>query len=393
MPTENKILDTDLYKLTMQQAMFFNYGDVDTEYVFINRGGTKFTEDMVNEIKRQVDNLCNSYGITEDAYNWLLKNCPYLKRPYLHYLKHYRYSKEELEIYWENGDLQITAKGPSFSSMMWEVPILSIVSESYNRHKYSVRGNFFITNRTWLKKLKKKISYFNSNNIYFADFGTRRRFMYMLHDTIVETLADKAETFVGTSNVLLAYKHNIKPIGTHAHEWFMLHQGLFGTQSANTKALELWQKEYRGSLGIALTDTYTTEMFLKYFDSFYARLFDGVRHDSGDPIDFAEKIIAHYESLGIDPKSKTIIFSDGLNVEKIEKIRQVVDGRIKHSYGIGTNITNDVGDEFTPLNIVMKLSKVNGKDVVKLSDVPGKNTGNPEAVENTKYEVGQILKG
>ena len=155
----------------------------------------------------------------------------------------------------------------------------------------------------------------------------------------------------------------------------------------------MWQKEYRGALGIALTDTFTTDAFLKSFDAFFARLFDGVRHDSGDPLEFADKIIGHYDNLGIDPKSKAIIFSDGLDIEKVEKIHNHVKGNIKESYGIGTNITNDTIDEYKPLSIVIKLSKVNGVDVVKLSDIPGKNTGTESAIENTKYEVAQILKG
>ena len=227
------------------------------------------------------------------------------------------------------------------------------------------------------------------SEIKVADFGTRRRRSYEIHRLVIENLHD---VLVGTSNVHLAEQFDITPIGTHAHEWFMFHGAKYGYQSATYKSLEKWSDTYRGSLGIALTDTYTTDVFLQDFDMYFAKLFDGVRHDSGDPIEFGEKIIEHYKSLGIDPMSKTIVFSDGLNVPKAVEITEHFRNKIKTSFGIGTNLTNDTG--VIPLNMVIKLSGIYDRNsrkihAVKLSDNVGKNTSDSqEAIENCKFTLG-----
>jgi len=222
-----------------------------------------------------------------------------------------------------------------------------------------------------------------------SDFGTRRRFSFDIQDKVVECLQKYSGAyFKGTSNVYLAMKYDTTPIGTMPHEWFMFHGSMFGYRSANMKSLEAWVDVYQGSLGITLTDTYTTDSFLQTFSLKQAKLFDGVRWDSGDPLEFTDKIIRFYKENRIDPLSKTIVYSDSLNVDKVKEIKQYVNGRIHDAYGIGTYFTNDVGAN--PINMVIKLTEVKMRTgspyqyAVKLSDVPGKHTGEPEEIELVK---------
>lgn len=233
-----------------------------------------------------------------------------------------------------------------------------------------------------------KIRDYESLDVVFAEFGTRRRHSYRVHDLVMKTLTKSHRyNFSGTSNVHFAMKYQVKSIGTHAHEWFMFHAAEYGFKMSNAMSLEHWVDVYRGDLGVALSDTYTTDVFFKQFDTKFAKLFDGVRHDSGDPIEFANKTIEHYKKFGINPLSKYIIFSDGLTPEKVETITKACKGRIGISFGIGTNLTNDVG--LVPMNIVMKLTEVLTSDnvwvkTVKLSDEPKKHTGDPRMIELAK---------
>jgi nicotinate phosphoribosyltransferase len=233
-------------------------------------------------------------------------------------------------------------------------------------------------------KAKEKMEAYNDLGVTIAEFGTRRRHSYKVHQLVVETLKKYGKTFVGTSNIHLAMVNQTKPIGTHAHEWFMFHAARYGFKMANTMALEDWVEVYRGNLGIALCDTYTTDEFYEVFDKKFAKLFDGVRQDSGDPVAFAKKTITHYEKLGIDPLSKTIIFSDALNYNKVRQITDYCRGRIGMSFGIGTNFTNDAGPK--PLNIVLKMTEAlpDGEQwtpVVKMSDEKGKYSGDTETID------------
>jgi nicotinate phosphoribosyltransferase len=238
-----------------------------------------------------------------------------------------------------------------------------------------------------ISKTKAKIEAYERLGVTVAEFGTRRRHSFYVHELVVQTLRKYEKSFVGTSNVHLAHKYRSRPIGTHAHEWFMFHAAKFGFKMANTMALEHWVDVYRGDLGIALSDTFTTDEFYEIFDKKFSKLFDGVRHDSGDPILFADKTISHYRQLGIDPLSKTIIFSDGLNYEKVERIANYCKNKIGFSFGIGTNFTNDAGPR--PMNIVMKMTEALPDSepwtpVVKLSDEPAKYTGDPETIALAK---------
>lgn len=257
---------------------------------------------------------------------------------------------------------------------------MALICELY----YIATGTQRNSNEQILESAREKIEKLGKLGITVADFGTRRRYSYEVHELVIQAMQKYGKnTFIGSSNVHLAHKYNEKPIGTHAHEWFMFHAAMYGFKMANKRGLENWVNVYRGDLGIALSDTYTTDVFLRQFDKMYSKLFDGVRHDSGDPLEFADKIIAHYEKMNIDPLSKTIIFSDGLNYEKVERIVKHCKGRIKMSFGIGTNLTNDVGPK--PMNIVIKMVEASISDnqwegVLKLSDDVEKHTGSDKLI-------------
>jgi nicotinate phosphoribosyltransferase len=314
----------------------------------------------------------------------LAGTCPYLEPTYLDFLEGYRYNPAEVEIQQENGHINITISGYWYRTILWEVPLLSLVSELY----YSLQHSQRIKDEEVSNIAKQKIEKYNTLGVTIAEFGTRRRHSYKVHRLVVQALKQYGDkSFVGTSNVHMAMLNQTKPIGTHAHEWFMFHAARYGYKMANTLALEHWVDVYRGDLGIALSDTYTSEVFFEQFDKKFAKLFDGVRHDSGDPLKFADQTIKHYQKLGIDPLSKTIIFSDALNYEKVARITAHCTGRVGFSFGIGTNFTNDVG--LKPMNIVIKLVEAYPEGgpwtpVVKLSDEKGKYSGDPGMISLAK---------
>ena len=378
------ILDDDMYKFTMQNAVVKHYPNTIVEYRFKNRNPENniFTHEHVEEIQREI-NAMATLSLTEKERKFLEDKAPYLDGMYLDFLSGYRFDPSEVTMTSnENNELELSIMGPWYRTILWEVPLMAIISEVYLR---SSLPNMPETMNSILTKRNMS----QGSEIKVADFGTRRRRSYEIHRLVIENLHD---VLVGTSNVHLAEQFDITPIGTHAHEWFMFHGAKYGYQSATYKSLEKWSDTYRGSLGIALTDTYTTDVFLQDFDMYFAKLFDGVRHDSGDPIEFGEKIIEHYKSLGIDPMSKTIVFSDGLNVPKAVEITEHFRNKIKTSFGIGTNLTNDTG--VIPLNMVIKLSGIYDRNsrkihAVKLSDNVGKNTSDSqEAIENCKFTLG-----
>lgn len=381
------ILDTDLYKFTMQNAVIKKYPRYKVKYTFINRGKTKFPEGFDLKLREEIRKM-ESLSLTDKESAFLTKSCgTFLDPTYIDFLKGYKYNSSEVGVTQEDGDLKVTIEGYWYRTILWEVPLMALISELYFIETGIELESY---DRPTLEKMNiEKGKEANFNNLRIADFGTRRRFSFENHNNVVNDLKNcfnDRKWFVGTSNVYLAMKHNLKPIGTHAHEWFMFHAAKFGYKLANRLSLENWVEVYQGDLGIALSDTYTTENFFKTFDKKYAKLFDGVRHDSGDPCEFAEKVINHYYQLGIDPSSKTIVFSDGLDIQTAKKIKGCCSSRIKCSFGIGTNLTNDVGVK--PLNIVVKLTsvKIDGEwvDTVKLSDNPGKHTGKESEVEICK---------
>jgi nicotinate phosphoribosyltransferase len=379
------LLDTDLYKCTQQQAVLEKFPKAIVKYKFIDRGNMKFTDEMTERLCGEIEAM-RRLSLNVPEVNFLKKTCPFLYNGYIDILKGYKYDPTEVSVKTENNKLSLSIKGPWYRTILWEVPLMALVSEIYFKY-----------NKVEPKQSDVDYAYKKIHDLYLhhkatiADFGTRRRISGYHHDVIVN---NAAKLLTGTSNVYLAYMNNIKPIGTQAHEWFMFHGAMYGYKRANHKALKNWVNVYNGNLGIALTDTFTTDNFLKSFNSLYAKLFDGVRHDSGCPFEFINKIRTHYCKLGIDSSTKTIVFSDGLNSKKIIDINAVCEAnRIKCSFGLGTNFSNDI-EGSTPLNMVIKMTEAkfdqdsDWEYCVKLSDTKGKHTGNPDEIDLCK----RILK-
>ncbi len=379
----NSILDNDLYKFSMQNAVIKKFPCSKVRYKFINRGEQKFPAHFAEVLKEKVAEM-EKLRLTKEEKQYLKKTCYYLDPTYIDFLNGYSFDTSELDIKQKDGDLSIEIEGYWYRTILWEVPLMAIISELY----------FELVNEVPYPKekaediVKQKALYYKLKKIRVADFGTRRRYSFKNHDMVVEQLKKYGqELFIGTSNVYFAKKYDLIPIGTHAHEWFMFHAAKYGYKMANPLALQHWVDVYGGWLGIALSDTFTSEVFFRSFDSKFAKLFDGVRHDSGDALEFTMKTIAHYEKLGIDPISKVIVFSDALSPEKVERIEDFCRNKIKTSYGIGTNFTNDVGVK--PLNIVIKIQETKSFDLewvptIKLSDEPGKHTGRDDSIKLCK---------
>lgn len=379
----HSILDNDFYKITMQNAVVKLFPKQRVKYGFINRGKHHFPEGFDAELRKAVSAMAE-LKLTKAEKEYLRITCPYIDLPYLDFLEGYHYDPSEVHIKQNGNDIEVWVEGLWYRTILWEVPLLALISELHYEMNHMERDNNEEVMRNTLEKSEK----LNQLGVTFAEFGTRRRHSYKVHDLVVEALVKNQNSkFIGSSNVHFAMKYGIKPIGTHAHEWFMFHAAEYGFKMANELALEHWVDVYRGDLGVALSDTYTTDVFFQQFDKKFAKLFDGVRHDSGDPLEFTDKTIAHYQNNGINPLFKYIIFSDGLNLEKVEEITSYCKGKIGISFGIGTNLTNDVG--LKPMNIVMKLIGVQADNgdwipTVKLSDERGKYTGDPKMIELAK---------
>ncbi|KQT22903.1 nicotinate phosphoribosyltransferase [Chryseobacterium sp. Leaf405] len=379
----NSILDNDFYKITMQNAVVKLFPSSIVKYEFINRGKHQFPEGFDAALREAVNKMAE-LKLTKDEKKFMAKTCPYIDLPYLDFLEGYHFDPSEVKIHQDGSDLSVVVEGLWYRTILWEVPLLALISELHYEMNHMERDS----NEVVMTKTLEKAEALAKLGVNFAEFGTRRRHSHKVQNLVMEALTQKKEsTFIGSSNVHFAMKYNVKPIGTHAHEWFMFHAAEYGFKMANELALEHWVDVYRGDLGVALSDTYTTDVFFQQFDKKFAKLFDGVRHDSGDPLEFADKTIAHYERHGINPLFKYIIFSDALNLEKVEEITNYCRGKIGISFGIGTNLTNDVG--LKPMNIVMKLIGVQASNqewipTVKLSDEHGKYTGDPKMIELAK---------
>lgn len=385
------LLDNDAYKFSMQQAVLHQFPGTDVEYAFKCRNEAHWNDAIVREINQEIDHLCTlSFTPMELKY---LSDIPWLKKDYIDFLATLKLNRKHINAWLNpyNNDLEIRIKGSWLLTILFEVPVLAIVNEVYYKHTYpnlyEKRNSFpFVFN--WLnegrERLYKKISLIpQTMDFFFSDFGTRRRFSTLWHRNAVVLLFrfSPQGAFTGSSNVSLSQWFDRRPIGTMAHEWIEMGQVLFPLLDSQKGMLQAWADEYRGSLGIALSDTLGVDVFLRDFDSYFAKLYDGVRHDSGDPIAWGEKIIDHYEFLKIDPMTKTLVFSDSLTIPRAIEINDHFKGRAKTVFGIGTNLTNDIGIE--PLNVVIKAIKCNGQPVAKISDSPGK--GMCEDEEYLKY--------
>ncbi len=384
----NSLLETDLYKFSMGMAIYHQFPDYKTTWTFKCRNkDVFFTPEMVEEIKEQLVAYCNlRFSEDELAY---LDNIKWFKGSYIDFLRIWQPRYEDFEITTDSDcGLTIETKGTWLNTSMYEIPTLAIVNEVYFRMQY----DYDELMESFKERLEDKFNKLKTCKWYarnFSEFGLRRRLSSEAQEMAVEKFTHLKDTigcnsvFIGTSNVYLAKKFGITPVGTMAHEWIMcVGQGNHKHNPAysNWYALEAWVKEYGILNGTALTDAITTDCFLKDFQLTYATLFSGVRHDSGDPIEWGDKMIKHYESLGIDPKNKTLLFSDSLDFEKTTEIFHHFNGRANVAFGIGTYLSNDTCIE--PLNIVMKTTMCNGQDVAKISDTPGKGMcKNPEYVE------------
>jgi nicotinate phosphoribosyltransferase len=383
----SSLLDNDFYKITMQRGVIRLFPEAQARYALINRGGHVYPPGFAQALRHAVDQMAG-LKLTHDEKCFLQANCPYLNPVYLDFLQGYCYNPDEVQITQVDGKLQVSVEGLWYRTILWEVPLMSLICELY----YELTGAKRVSDEEITIQTHQKIEAYAKLGVKIAEFGTRRRYSYEVQRRVVAALkANGRGAFVGTSNVHLAMLNQTKPIGTHAHEWFMYHAACYGYKMANALSLENWVRVYRGDLGIALSDTYTTEVFFLQFDKMLAKLFDGVRHDSGDPLMFANKMIAHYRSLGIDPMSKTIIFSDGLNYDKVARIANYCHDKIGMSFGIGTNFSNDAGPP--AMNIVIKMTEAKPAHqqwtpVVKLSDEHGKYTGLPGEIKLAKNILG-----
>lgn len=370
-PILHSLLDTDAYKLHMQQAVYHHYYDVDVAAEFRCRGD-ELLGVYADEIAHQVD-LMRFLSLSDDEFTYL-SSLPFFKQDYLHWLRDFRFNPQQVSIKNHAGKLDIRITGPWREVILWEVPLLAVISEVVHRDRSPdvTAEQAFTQLSASLESFRQNSANVDLSQFKLMDFGTRRRFSRDVQQTIVTTLRADFPYFIGTSNYDLARRLDITPVGTQAHEWFQAHQQISPTLANSQRAaLQMWLHEYPTHLGIALTDCITMDAFLRDFDLSFAEAYQGLRHDSGDPVDWGEKAIAHYQRLIIDPMSKTLVFSDNLNLDKALTLYRHFGQRVNLVFGIGTRLTCDIPG-VKPLNIVIKLVECNGKPVAKLSDSPGK---------------------
>ena len=376
-PIVISLLDTDLYKFNMDQVIFHKHTDLCGEYHFKCRNeGVVFTQEMLREINAQIDHLC-TLRFTREELDYL-RSIRFIKNDYVEFLRLWHPIREYVTTgLSEDGELSVVVKGPLFSAMQFEIYLLEIINEVYFRMQF----DYAQLRRSAEEKLNRKIADFRSGKytFKFAEFGCRRRLSREWEDVVVKRLATETQNCVGTSNVYLAKKYGLQPIGTYAHEFVQMYQGIDSIPLAYTNyyAMKDWYTEYEGDNGTALTDTVTTDLFLLDFNRSMVNNYSGVRHDSGDPYAWGEKIIAHYEKYGVDPRTKQLLFSDSLDFDRAQHLNDYFKDRTKVSFGIGTFCSNDTAE--AALNIVIKLQYVNGRPVAKLSDTPSKAMCQDEA--------------
>jgi len=384
------LLDTDLYKFSMMQVVLHHYPAAQVEYRFKCRNPGIDLVPYIGEIRAELDALC-SLRFSEDELAYL-RSWRFIKSDFIDFLGLFQLNAKYVSIEPAssgNGEIEIRIVGPWLHTILFEVPLLAIVNEVYFRNAHPGLGL-----DEGRERLRDKIALLRDTPGYegcrIADYGTRRRFSREWHAEVVEGLRDGlGPKLAGTSNVWLAWKLGLTPLGTLAHEYLQAHQALGPRlRDSQVAALETWAKEYRGDLGIALSDVYGLNAFLRDFDMYFCKLFDGTRHDSGDPFAWGERVLAHYRANRVDPSSKVLVFSDGLDIPKVMQLYEHFRGRCLLAFGVGTNLTNDVGP--TPLNIVIKMIRCNGQPVAKLSDSPGKNMCEDKAYVTYLRQVFEI---
>jgi nicotinate phosphoribosyltransferase len=371
------LLDTDLYKFTMMQVVLHHFPAAQVEYRFKCRSEGVNLTPYVEEIAREVGDLCRlRFREEELAY---LRSLRFMKSDFVDFLGLFQFNEKYIRVARgaAPGELEIVIRGPWLHTILYEIPVLAIVSEVYFR-RTQPNADLAEARRRLRAKIELVRGLEPDLEFKISDFGTRRRFSLEWHEEIIRTLKrELPQQFAGTSSVLLAMHNAVTPLGTMGHEYMQACQALGPRlRDAQVYAFDKWAQEYRGDLGIALSDTYGMDAFLRDFDMYFCKLFDGARHDSGDPFVWAEKLIAHYQQNRVDPRTKTLIFSDQLSFPLAIEIARRFHGRARTSFGIGTNLTNDVG--FEPLNIVIKMTECNGQPVAKVSDAPGKTVSTDE---------------
>ena len=385
------ILDTDLYKFTTSYAYSKLFPRSYGEFEFVDRSNYDYPEGFDQMVRDELDKM-SQLSLTDSEEEFVKKTLPYLSPIYIDFLKGFRFNPKEVTVTMEDNKLKIRAEGLLYRVTLWETPILATVSELYFRIT-NQKPNYEYLEKTAVEKARV----LKDNDITFSLFGMRRRFSFDVEDRITAIMKEHAgKAFYGTSNVYLAYKHGLNVSGTHPHEWVQFHGSMYGYKMANFMAMENWINVYDGDLGTVLTDTYTTDVFLQNFSKKHAALFTSLRQDSGDPMEFTDKAVRRYEELRINPKHKYIVFSDSLDVEKAVSIKQYCSDRIGATFGIGTNLTNDVGNGIRGMNIVMKLfrckmtAKQEWHECVKLSDVQGKHTGSAHEIRLAQQTLGLL---
>lgn len=378
-------IDTDQYKLTMGQFVHHNFPNLQVGYEFINRGKTQFPDNFDLKLQEQIEMMADLKLLPTERL-FLEKGCNgVFAHDYLDWFSQYQFNPNEVTISRENGSLALHIDGPWDRTIYWEVPLMALISELYFKEMGQQPA------ADWEQKTIDKALFLRSIGASIIDFGSRRRFSEQVHNRVVEIFKKYGgKSFLGTSNLALALKHDLTPMGTSAHELFMAMAGLYGPENANKMVLDLWTKEYNGKLATALTDTFTTDIFLRDFKGQRTEVFKGLRQDSGSPEAWTDKVIAHLVKLGIDPLTRTALYSDSLNPQRVLEIMEYSRNRIKTLFGIGTNLTNDVGAK--PLNMVIKLLYImennQRKGLCKISDDPGKISGDPEVIANWPKRLG-----
>ncbi|MBB3214912.1 nicotinate phosphoribosyltransferase [Herbaspirillum sp. Sphag1AN] len=375
----SSLLDTDLYKFTMMQVVLHHFPGAQVEYRFKCRNDDVDLTPYIDEIRAEIAALCRlRFQEQELTY---LRSFRFIKSDFVDFLDLFHLNEKYISVMpspANNGEIEIQVKGPWLHTILFEVPVLAIVNEVYFRA--TQRTPDYQTGR---QRLRDKIALLTDNSLLegckIADYGTRRRFSRSWHMEVIQVLKEQMGAhFAGTSNVLFAMQHDLTPLGTMAHEYLQACQAL-GPRLRDSQiyGFEMWAREYRGDLGIALSDVYGMDAFLRDFDMYFCKLFDGARHDSGDPFEWGERLLEHYANNRVDAKSKVLVFSDGLDFDKVVSLYLRFKDRAKVAFGVGTNLTNDLG--YTPLQVVMKMVRCNGQPVAKLSDTPAKNMCDDEA--------------
>jgi nicotinate phosphoribosyltransferase len=383
------ILDTDLYKFTTSYAYSKLFPRAYGEFEFVDRSNGDYPEGFDILLKKEIESM-SALSLTQGEEDFIRRQMPYLPPTYIDFLKGFRFDPSEVDIRLEDRKLHIKARGLLYRVTLWETPILATVSELFFRLMGKYPDRKYMEDAAIDKAMRMK-----EHDISFSLFGMRRRFSFEVEDRVTELLKKHAgSSLYGTSNVFMAFKHNLSVSGTHPHEWVQFHGSIYGYKMANYMSMEDWINVFDGDLGTVLTDTYTTDVFLRNFSKKHAALFTSLRHDSGDPFVFTDKVIRRYEELRINPRMKYLVFSDSLNVDKAIDIKNYCGDRIGYTFGIGTNLTNDVSGDIKSMNIVMKLfrckmtAKEEWQECVKLSDVEGKHTGSEKEIELVKQTLG-----